>query len=86
MPEVLGDTGLTFGPTDIRAGAKAVLKLLKEPEMARSLAQAAHERSREFTWERTGRLTREAYRAAGEVLGIERQAAPTQGMLRAGGE
>lgn len=91
MPEVLGDTGLTFGPQDVRSGAKAVLRLLKDKDAARSLAESAHARSREFTWARTGRLTREAYRAAAEVLGVEtKRGAPERaseaGMLRAGGE
>lgn len=69
MPEVLGDTGLTFKPTDVRGGAKAVLELLRSPDLSAQLADAALKRARTFTWERTGRLTLEAYRAAGERIG-----------------
>jgi alpha-1,3-rhamnosyl/mannosyltransferase len=69
MPEVLGDTGLTFKPTDVRGGCKAVLELLRTPELAANLADAALKRARTFTWERTGRLTLDAYRAAGERIG-----------------
>jgi len=89
MPEVLGDTGLTFTPTDVRGGAKAVLKLLGDSQAARSLAEAAHQRARTFTWERTGALTREAYRAAGELLGHSVAAeaeSRDHPLLRVGGE
>ncbi len=70
MPEVLGDAGVLFAPDDIRAGAKAVLELLRDPARARELSEAAHRRARSFTWERTAQLTREGYRAAGELLGL----------------
>jgi len=89
MPEVLGDTGLTFTPTDVRGGAKAVLKLLGDSQAARSLAEAAHQRARTFTWERTGALTREAYRAAGVLLGHTVAAGAESrdhALLRVGGE
>lgn len=89
MPEVLGDTGLTFAPTDVRGGARAVLRLLGDPEASRSLAEAAHLRARGFTWEKTGERTREAYRAAGQLLGYSEAGGPTTGdptLLRVGGE
>jgi alpha-1,3-rhamnosyl/mannosyltransferase len=89
MPEVLGDTGLTFTPTDVRGGAKAVLKLLGDSQAARSLAEAAHQRARTFTWERTGELTLQAYRAAGELLGHSIAGGAVSGdhpLLRVGGE
>jgi len=69
MPEVLGDTGLTFSPSDIRGASKAVLELLGNDELRRTLSYAAHERAKTFTWERTGQRTLDAYRAAGELIG-----------------
>ena len=70
MPEVLGDTGLTFNPHDVRAGCKAVLQILRDGDAARKLSEAAYQRAREFTWERTGRVTIEGYRAAAELIGV----------------
>ena len=76
MPEVLGDAGLTFKPTDVRAGAKAVLQLLRDPDLAKGLSEQAHHRARLFTWERTARLTLDAYRATSELLGQRRELQP----------
>lgn len=91
MPEVLGDTGLTFSPHDVRSAAKAVLTLLGDAQTSRALAEAAHQRAREFTWERTGQLTREGYRAAGELLGaaprhVATASSADASVLCAGGE
>jgi glycosyltransferase involved in cell wall biosynthesis len=88
MPEVLGDAGLTFAPTDVRAGAKAVLELLRNKEQAGQLSEIGVARARTFTWERTGRLTIDAYRAAGEILsrGEIRALEPVSTLMSAQGE
>jgi glycosyltransferase involved in cell wall biosynthesis len=88
MPEVLGDAGLTFAPTDVRAGAKAVLELLRNKEQAAQLSEIGVARARTFTWERTGRLTIDAYRAAGEILsrGEIRALEPVSTLMSAQGE
>jgi glycosyltransferase involved in cell wall biosynthesis len=62
LPEVIGREGLVIDPEDPIAGCKAVLRILGDSELARNLSLSGHKRAREFTWERTGRLTLEAYR------------------------
>ena len=64
LPEVVGDAGIAVDPTDVRALAEALRRVLSDhglrAEMrARSLARAAH-----FTWERTAALTLESYHRA----------------------
>jgi glycosyltransferase involved in cell wall biosynthesis len=67
-PEVLGATGILFDPEDSIAGAGAVLRILRQPEVAKRLSEEGHERAKLFTWERTGRLTLEAYEYAARLI------------------
>jgi glycosyltransferase involved in cell wall biosynthesis len=59
LPEVAGDAALLVDPEDRRALRAAIEQALADPEplRAKGLARAA-----EFTWERTAKLTAEAYR------------------------
>jgi glycosyltransferase involved in cell wall biosynthesis len=62
MPEVLGGAGLLLDPRDVSAWRDTIVRLvndhaLREDLRARGLARAAT-----FTWQRTARLTLEAYR------------------------
>jgi glycosyltransferase involved in cell wall biosynthesis len=75
LPEVMGDVGMAFDPEDPIAGCRCVLELLLNSEFAERVSQQGHRRAAEFTWERTGRLTVEAYRQAAELLGISREPA-----------
>jgi glycosyltransferase involved in cell wall biosynthesis len=61
LPEVAGDAALLVDPEDRRALRTAIEQALADPEplRAKGLARAA-----EFTWERTARLTADAYRRA----------------------
>jgi len=64
LPEVVGDAGIAVDPTDVRALAEALRRVLSDHGLrakmrARSLARAAH-----FTWERTAALTLESYHRA----------------------
>jgi glycosyltransferase involved in cell wall biosynthesis len=67
-PEVLGSTGILFDPEDSIAGAAAVLRILRQPDLAARLSEEGHERAKLFTWERTGRLTLEAYQYAARLI------------------
>ncbi|HWW16455.1 MAG TPA: glycosyltransferase family 4 protein [Candidatus Dormibacteraeota bacterium] len=52
IPEVLGDTGLLIDPEDVEGLADAMCTLLGDPEYARKLGRAAHQRCREmFGWQ-----------------------------------
>lgn len=85
-PEVLGTTGILFDPTDSIAGANAVLQVLGDQSVARRLSEEGHNRARLFTWERTGRLTLDAYEYAAQIIADPRSVAsgsrqPHQGGL-----
>jgi glycosyltransferase involved in cell wall biosynthesis len=64
LPEVVGDAALQFDPGDERAIAAAVRRLLDDRGDAERLRSAGLERSAQFTWERTARLTLDSYRRA----------------------
>ena len=66
LPEVAGDAALLFDPHDPRAISTAVERLLGDVAEAERLRRAGVERAREFTWERTARMTLESY---GRALG-----------------
>ncbi len=68
LPEVAGDAALMFDPRDVSEIATALRRLLDEPELAARLRALGLVRAREFTWQRTARLTLESYaRAVGST-------------------
>jgi glycosyltransferase involved in cell wall biosynthesis len=64
LPEVAGDAALLFEPSDERAIAQALERLLGDPAEAERLRARGRQRAREFTWERTARLTLASYERA----------------------
>lgn len=80
LSEVLGSTGLVFDPEDSIAGCAAVVRILKDPALARTMSEQGHQQARQFSWERTGELTLEAYRYAASILSgkPQRQRSPSQ--------
>ena len=64
LPEVAGDAALMFDPGDEAAIASALQRLLHEPALAESLRARGLARAREFTWERSARLTLDSYARA----------------------
>ncbi len=64
LPEVVGPGGLVF-PADATDDLEdAVNRLLDDPDMRQAQAERGLARAREMTWERTARLTVDAYEAA----------------------
>ncbi len=63
LPEVVGDAAIQVDPHSVAAIASGLLSAL-EPARAAELRDAGRARARTFTWEKTARLTLEAY---GEV-------------------
>lgn len=61
LPEVAGQAALLFDPHDEPAIASAMERLLGDRVEAERLRARGLERAREFTWDRTARLTLEAY-------------------------
>ncbi len=64
LPEVAGDAALQFDPHDTPAIATSLKRLLDDPALAAGLIARGHERVREFTWQRTARLTLDSYARA----------------------
>jgi glycosyltransferase involved in cell wall biosynthesis len=64
LPEVAGDAALLFDPHDEAAIAAALERLLADRTEVERLRARGFERARQFTWERTARLTLESYRRA----------------------
>jgi glycosyltransferase involved in cell wall biosynthesis len=64
LPEVAGDAALLFDPHDEAAIAQALQRLLSDRDLAEQLRALGLQRVREFTWERTARLTLESYARA----------------------
>jgi glycosyltransferase involved in cell wall biosynthesis len=64
LPEVAGEAALLFDPRDEAAIAGALQRLLSDRPLTDRLRVLGVQRSREFTWERTARLTLESYARA----------------------
>jgi glycosyltransferase involved in cell wall biosynthesis len=64
LPEVAGEAALMFDPQDERAIAAALRRVLGDVRLAENLRDRGLERAREFTWERTARLTLDSYACA----------------------
>jgi glycosyltransferase involved in cell wall biosynthesis len=61
LPEVAGDAAILFDPTDVGAIRSAIERILGDEAERARLATAGRERAAGFGWERTARLTAEAY-------------------------
>jgi glycosyltransferase involved in cell wall biosynthesis len=64
MPEVAGDAALLVDPHQPGEIAAAITRLLKEPRLWEQCSRRGRAQAARFSWERTARLTLEAYRAA----------------------
>ncbi|HEY7785970.1 MAG TPA: glycosyltransferase family 1 protein [Pyrinomonadaceae bacterium] len=64
IPEVVGDAGLMFAPSDEDEICHAMLRLYKDQELRERMSRRSLERSRLFTWERTVSETIAGYKAA----------------------
>lgn len=61
LPEVVGDAGLVFSPTDLEDAAHKLFLALDCSDLRMRLAEKGEERSRQFTWENTAERTFEGY-------------------------
>ncbi|MGH2865045.1 MAG: glycosyltransferase family 4 protein [Solirubrobacteraceae bacterium] len=64
LPEVAGDAALLFDPHEEAAIADAMQRLLRDSALAQALRERGLQRVRQFTWERTARLTLGSYARA----------------------
>lgn len=61
LPEVVGDAALLIDPLDEAAMAWALRRLIERPDYRAELRVKGYERAKIFSWERTARLTLQAY-------------------------
>ncbi len=64
LPEVAGDAALLFDPHRPAQIAAALGRLLDDAGLRERLGALGRERAREFTWERSARLTLDSYARA----------------------
>jgi glycosyltransferase involved in cell wall biosynthesis len=64
LPEVAGDAALMFDPASTTEIAAAIRRLLTDEALRDRLRGLGHERARQFTWQRTARLTLASYARA----------------------
>jgi glycosyltransferase involved in cell wall biosynthesis len=67
IPEVVGDTGILIDPHDVNAFTEAMELMVTSPEIRRSMATNALDRSKAFTWANCVDGTVEAYKVALEM-------------------
>lgn len=63
LPEVLGDAALYVDPEDVSALAAALIRLWDDEGLRADLRARGLARAREFSWDRTARLTLDVYRS-----------------------
>ena len=63
LPEVAGEAALLFDPRDESAIAQALRRVMGDEALRERLRALGLARAREFTWERTARLTLDSYAA-----------------------
>lgn len=64
LPEVAGDAARKVDPAILPQIVAALTEVLTRPEVAEDLARRGRQRAAQFTWERTAKLTIEAYHQA----------------------
>ena len=65
LPEVVGDAGVLVPPGDSEAMAAALLRLLEDEPLRRTLGAGGRRRAlAQFSWDRTAERTTEVYRSA----------------------
>jgi glycosyltransferase involved in cell wall biosynthesis len=69
LPEVVGDAGILIHPLDASAISAAIKRVLSDPGLSERLRNAAVQRAKQFSWDRTARETVELYR---KVVGTGR--------------
>ena len=62
LPEVTGDAALMVEPRDVEGLARAMRRVLAEPDLRQELRGRGLARAAKFSWHRTAALTAEAYR------------------------
>lgn len=57
MPEILGEAGQYFNPLDPSEMADAIVRIILDPDLARTLGERGRRQARRFSWRRSARQT-----------------------------
>jgi glycosyltransferase involved in cell wall biosynthesis len=68
LPEVVGDAALTVDPYNIDDIARAIRRILNEPDLREKMIKSGYERAGHFSWECS---VSQVHRAYQQVLGIQ---------------
>lgn len=61
LPEVAGDAAILVDPYDVEGLARAIVQVISDAQLRRSLAERGLSRASQFSWEETARRTRHLY-------------------------
>jgi glycosyltransferase involved in cell wall biosynthesis len=64
LPEVVGDAGIQIDPKDEDALCQAIIELLNDSELRKTLSKKGIDRSRQFSWSKCADETVKVYRTA----------------------
>lgn len=76
MPEVIGDAGLMFDPSNAKDMARQIETLLADDALRDRLGRAAFDRSRGFTWAQTAQSTAQVFRTVVPVKRLQKPRHP----------
>jgi glycosyltransferase involved in cell wall biosynthesis len=68
LPEVAGGAALLFDPHDERAIGEAITRLLGDETLRTRLRELGMAQAKQFTWQRTARLTLDSYLRAYSMM------------------
>ena len=85
LPEVAGDAALLVDPGNVNAIAQAMMGILTDEHLSRSLCARGLERARRFSWEETARGMVAAYAAAAKTTVRREVSEPATGTEEAAG-
>ncbi|MFN4227335.1 MAG: glycosyltransferase family 4 protein [Candidatus Ratteibacteria bacterium] len=67
MPEVVGDAGILVNPESKEEIAEAILSILNNEDLKKTLSKRGLERAKLFSWENTAKKTLEVYKKVGKI-------------------
>ena len=62
LPEIAGEGGMYFDPTDIEDISSKIIKVIEDPQLRDDMTKRGREIAKNFTWQRTAAQTAEIYR------------------------
>jgi len=67
MKTIVGNGGILVQPSDVHGIAKAVIRMLEDPEMREKLSNEAYKAAKKFTWDKAAEKIFQIYKEAIEV-------------------